>query len=82
MANSVTGSSGPAGRSLDDFATEVGLSRPYLYTLPDGLFPEGLRFGKRYVVTEDPRAWLSRVKNAGGVPSKRAGKTVDESAAG
>lgn len=55
----------PAGRSVETFAKEVGMSRPGIYALPPDLMPEYVKVGRRRIITERPRDWLRRVAQQG-----------------
>ena len=60
-----------AGRNVEEFAHQAGLSRSGLYDVPLEHWPHFLRFGRRIILTEAPKAWLRRMTRLGGIPSKR-----------
>jgi hypothetical protein len=53
-----------AGWSPDAFSKSVGLTRSYLYTLPDDKRPESVKVGRRRIITEAPQDWLARIGEA------------------
>ena len=53
-----------AGWKLNTFCEAAGLSRSYIYMLPEPQRPHSVKVGKRRVIIEPPTDWLKRI----GVP--------------
>lgn len=60
-----------AGRSVDEFAREVGICRATVYILEPECQPRSLKVGKRRIITESGAEWLARMAKLGGVKIKR-----------
>jgi len=71
-----------AGRSPEQFAQQAGIGRTTIYLLPDDAKPLHVRIGERLVIVEHPRDWLQRMRERGGVVTKRTKpETVAEATA-
>lgn len=66
--------SNPAGRSVVEWAKAAGISRASFYLLDPEQRPEFVKIGRRTIVTEDPAAWLTRIRAAGGARLRKAGR--------
>lgn len=56
-----------AGYSIADFIKQVGISRATIYLLPEDARPAGVKIGRRFIITESPAAWLTRMQDRGGI---------------
>lgn len=68
--DAVNSSTGQAAWTLSDFSRAVQLTRQTIWRLPKELQPERVRIGAKELITESPAAWLRRVRDAGGAPSR------------
>jgi predicted DNA-binding transcriptional regulator AlpA len=50
-----------AGWKFSAFCEAVGLSRSYIYMLPEDRRPHSVKLGKRRVIVEAPSDWLQRI---------------------
>lgn len=60
-------SEAPAGRSIPEFAQQVGVGRATFYLLSPKDRPATVKIGKRTIVRESPADWLAQMAERGGV---------------
>ena len=72
MNDAASSTATPAGRSISEFAQQVGIARATFYLLDQEHKPLSVKIGKRVIVIEPPSDWLRRMAAAGGVKIKRA----------
>lgn len=70
MNTTATPPAAPAGRSIESWTREVGLSRAGYYNMPPRFRPQAVKVGKRNIIIEAPADWLRRMAETGGVPTK------------
>ena len=63
--------SAPAGRSVETFVKEAGISRATLYALIPECAPRFTKIGGKRLIIESPADWLERIAAAGGAKTRR-----------
>lgn len=80
--NQLIGGSDKAGYSLSEWCPLAGITRASYYAMAAQSRPHGTHVGKKVVITEAPAAWLSRVRDGGGIKiPKRPKKNSDSASA-